>query len=405
MKINQLLKVGLYNLVIVAILGVIMRYKIGFELPIVNQKNLQLAHSGFAFSGFISIVIMSLMVKTNLKWLSASQIKFLESQISLSLFSAYIACIALIFWGYGVFSVVFQVAGLLFNMLYIIAFIKTLHQHPNKDTANWYKAAGIFFFISVFASFWLIYMLFSGNKTQHSYLGATYWFLHFQYNGWFFFACIGLFFQWLDQMNIDTKLNRTTFLYFAISCIPAYGLSALWLNLPVWMYVLVVISAILQCIGVIKFFSIVFNKRVVNAIHQNPVVKLLFIFSFGALLVKILLQMGSTIPFLSKLAFGFRPIVIAYLHLVLLAFTALFLIAYTHLTAGLNFSKAAILATKVFAIFVILNEMVLGVQGIASLSYQVIPFVNEALLIIAGGMLFASVVMMPSSQKIGQKLS
>ena len=171
MKINQLLKVGLYNLVIVAILGVIMRYKIGFELPIVNQKNLQLAHSGFAFSGFISIVIMSLMVKTNLKWLSASQIKFLESQISLSLFSAYIACIALIFWGYGVFSVVFQVAGLLFNMLYIIAFIKTLHQHPNKDTANWYKAAGIFFFISVFASFWLIYMLFSGNKTQHSYLG------------------------------------------------------------------------------------------------------------------------------------------------------------------------------------------------------------------------------------------
>ena len=38
MKINQLLKVGLYNLVIVAILGVIMRYKIGFELPIVNQK-------------------------------------------------------------------------------------------------------------------------------------------------------------------------------------------------------------------------------------------------------------------------------------------------------------------------------------------------------------------------------
>lgn len=405
MKINQLLKIGLYNLVIVALLGVLMRYKIGFELPIVNQKNLQLAHSGFAFSGFISIVIMVLMVKTNLNWLSVSQVKFLEIQISLSLFAAYIACLALIFWGYSLFAVVFQVAGLLFNLLFIIAFFKTLHKHPNKDTANWYRAAGVFFFISVFASLWLIYMMFSGNKTQHTYLGATYWFLHFQYNGWFFFACMGLFFQWLDHLNIVTKLNRTTFLYFSISCIPAYGLSALWLNLPVWLYVFVVISTVMQCIGIIKLLSLAFNKKIVHSISQSRVVQLLFIFSFGALLVKILLQMGSTIPFLSKLAFGFRPIVIAYLHLVLLAFTALFLIAYVHLTAGLTFTNSAKWATKVFASFVILNEMVLGVQGIASLSYQVIPYVNEALLVIAGFLLISAIVMMPSSQKIGQKLS
>ena len=56
------LKFSLINLLIVAIIGVLMRYKIGFEFPYLNQKNLQLSHSNFAFSGWISQTIMVLMV-------------------------------------------------------------------------------------------------------------------------------------------------------------------------------------------------------------------------------------------------------------------------------------------------------------------------------------------------------
>ena len=54
--------------------------------------------------------------------------------------------------------------------------------------------------------------------------------------------------------------------------------------------------------------------------------RIILTLSFLALTIKFMLQSGSVIPSLSTLAFGFRPIVIGYLHLVLLGFTTLFLL-------------------------------------------------------------------------------
>jgi len=56
------LKFSLINLLIVALLGLLMRYKIGFEFPYFNQKSLQHSHSHFAFAGWISHTLMVLMI-------------------------------------------------------------------------------------------------------------------------------------------------------------------------------------------------------------------------------------------------------------------------------------------------------------------------------------------------------
>jgi hypothetical protein len=40
-KASFWLKIALFNLFFVAVLGLLMRYKIGFEFPFLNQKNLQ----------------------------------------------------------------------------------------------------------------------------------------------------------------------------------------------------------------------------------------------------------------------------------------------------------------------------------------------------------------------------
>ena len=56
------LKFSLLNLLIVALIGLLMRYKIGFEFPFFDQKHLQHSHSHFAFSGWISHTLMVLMI-------------------------------------------------------------------------------------------------------------------------------------------------------------------------------------------------------------------------------------------------------------------------------------------------------------------------------------------------------
>ncbi|OYZ02700.1 MAG: hypothetical protein B7Y37_02665 [Sphingobacteriia bacterium 28-36-52] len=395
MNVTRLLKIAMLNLVLVALIGVLMRYKIGFEFTWVNQKNLQLAHSGFAFSGVISFLLMIFIVDSLKKILDEKQLDYFSSIIYLNLLFAYTTCILFFLTGYGVWSVLSQLVGLIVGGLFIYSLLRVLPQYKQYHIVNWYKAAGIFYLLSLLANIWLLYMFVSGKKTQHTYLAATYWFLHFQYNGWFFFGCMGLFFNWLFTKDLLTNFNQRTFWLFAASCFPAYGLSVLWLELPLWVYIIIVVSAFMQLIGVIQLTKLILSKPIINLIKQNKTVLMLFFISLGALLVKVFLQGGSTIPFISKLAFGFRPIVIAYLHLVLLAFTSLFLIGYIYLNDYFSFSKRNFLATKLFALFVVLNEIVLGIQGIASLSYTVIPFVNEILLIIAAGLLLSSILMVP----------
>src|SRR6476660_7880415 len=57
------IRISLFNLFIVAFLGCAMRYKIAYSLPWLPQKNVLNAHSHFAFAGWITQVLMALMVQ------------------------------------------------------------------------------------------------------------------------------------------------------------------------------------------------------------------------------------------------------------------------------------------------------------------------------------------------------
>ena len=48
------LKFSVFNFCIVALIGVLMRYKIAYSLPFLDQKFLQHGHSHFAFYGWIT---------------------------------------------------------------------------------------------------------------------------------------------------------------------------------------------------------------------------------------------------------------------------------------------------------------------------------------------------------------
>lgn len=131
-------------------------------------------------------------------------------------------------------------------------------------------------------------------------------------------------------MLYSLYLNTTNFFkLFCISLIPAYFLSTLWAKLPIWLYIIVVIAAFVQVIAWIKIIKAI--KIALKAgTTLNKFQTYLFLFVGISFSIKLLLQLGSTIPALSDLAFGFRPIVIAYLHLVLLAVISLFILSYLY---------------------------------------------------------------------------
>jgi len=377
------LQFSLINLLIVALLGLLMRYKIGFEFPFLDQKHLQHSHSHFAFTGWISHTLMVLMIlflenKTT-RTANTTSNKY-KKILTANLVCAYGMLVFFIIQGYGLFSIIFATASIFVACVFAYFYFQDLKRIAKDDlSVNWFKAALFFNVFSSLGTFALAYMMVTKNIHQNEYLASIYYYLHFQYNGWFFFACMGLLFSMLNLKSSENLFYGQVFKLFFMACIPAYFLSTLWWDLPVLIYVLSVIAAFIQVYAWFRFLLIIIKTKREFIENLPYFLKYILLFVGFALSAKFLLQLGSTIPALSQLAFGFRPIVIAYLHLVLLAVISLFLLFYIYANQLIHYNKQIKTGIIIFSVGVILNEVILAIQGIASFSYTVIPLVNEML--------------------------
>lgn len=382
-RYNQWYKIAIINLSIVVFLGCVLRYKIAFSLPWIDQKNLLQSHSHFAFAGWISQLLMTLIVSYLDRHGVAAVGKRYRPVLWLNLITAFGMLLSFPFEGYGPVSIVFSTLSIFVSYAFAILVWKDMEVVAAQEVSQaWIKAAVIFNAVSSIGAFSLAYMLASGFAPPRLYLSAIYFFLHFQYNGWFLFACFGLLFDWLSTYGIIHFYSRTVFRLFLFACVPAYMLSVLWLSFPSWMFVFIVPATIAQLIGWALVIKILYSDRqklkVVN-VFSGWILKL----SAIAFTIKMLLQTGSTHPDLSKLAFGYRPIVIGYLHLVLLAVITLFLIGYLLVNKTINVNRTTRTGLVIFVSGIIINEVLLMLQGIRGMQGEMLPGGNELLFAVA----------------------
>ena len=378
--VHRWIRISLFNLLIVASLGLVLRYKILFPLPFIDQKHLLHGHSHFAFAGWISQAIMTLVVMYLSRQAGEMMFRRYRWLFYANLATAYAMLIAFPIEGYGLYSIIFSTASIFVSYAFAVYVWRDLNKLKEKTPTHlWFKAAVFFNAFSSIGAFALAFMMVNRVVFQNAYLAAEYFYLHFQYNGWFFFGCMGLLNEVLRRVDTDPRLLTQMFWLFGAAAIPAYFLSALWMDLPVWVYILVVVSAIAQVLGWGKMLVQIRRKWPVLKDTLPLTAKWIMGFSAVALSIKLLLQLGSTIPSLSDLAFGFRPIIIGYLHLVLLGMITLFLLSYFFAGEYIKANRKTSFAVFLFAGGVIINEILLMIQGVSAMSYVAVPYINELL--------------------------
>lgn len=383
-SLRRWLQVSFLNLLIVSLLGVTLRYKIAFSLPFLDQKYLLHGHSHFAFAGWITQVLMVLLVQHISKYKGAEVYKNYRGLLLSNSITAYGMLIFFPLQGYGVGSIIFSTLSIFVSYFFAIRYWKDLNTLTDKSTSQyWFKAALLFSVISSIGAFSLAFMM--ATKTMHQtwYLAAVYFFLHFQYNGWFFFAGMGLLTATIEKVIFNAKQLKVIFWLFSLACVPAYFLSALWMPIPFFIYCIVIAAAIAQFIGWVLLVKLMLTcKPVIKTLfHEKG--RLLLLLAGIALTIKLLLQLGSTHPALSQLAFGFRPIVIGYLHLVLLGVITIFILGYIISMDLIATGKYFMTGIWIFISGIIINEILLMLQGTLGLSYVNVPFINEFLLVAA----------------------
>ena len=398
------IQVALVNFTVVALAGITLRYKINFYLPFVHQKNLLHAHSHFAFTGWITLVLMALMVN----YLQQQNIKINHRKyhwiLLANCITAYGMLVSFSIAGYAFYSVLFSSLSILISYFFIFFFWRDLLRVKDDSYApTWFKTALILWFISSLGAFLLAYLMANHINIQQLYFGAIYFFLHFQYNGWFLFVCFGLFFSYLHRKNIITPLfmNRKIFMVMAITVAPTYFLSILWLKLTATLYLIAAASGIIQLLVLFYFMKLILLLK--KNIAQSFITKYLWVLAAIAFIIKIILQVLSVVPFLSNYAFSFRPIVIGYLHLSFLGIISFFILAYINqvlIAKGKRISRTGVL---IFSIGVLLQEIVLMIQGLEVMEFEPLPFANLILfflaIIIGIGLVWISVTLSKSTNR------
>ncbi|HLI93789.1 MAG TPA: hypothetical protein VKU83_09275, partial [Puia sp.] len=323
-------KVSVANLLVLSLLGLALRYKATFSLPAINYKFLLNAHSHFAFTGWVTSVIYTVLLymlaQSGVRLSSAYRNLFLINQIS-----AYGMLICFTWQGYGPASIVASALSVLvsygFSILYWLDLARTAWPRAVRHGVRFALA---FLVLSSAGPFLLVYSM-SHDAGMAFYYNSIYLFLHFQYNGWFSFSAIAAFF-WMSRMygwEISRRASTSFVVLMGVACVPAYCLSLLWTEPPVWLWAAAGAAALLQLSALrILLLAMWRRKRAGSARDLPDSVRILWTIALVALAIKLILQGLSAIPAIGRHAFGYRPVIIAYLHLVLLGFISVFFLGF-----------------------------------------------------------------------------
>ena len=378
-KTKLWIQIALINFCIVALAGVTLRYKINFPLPLINQKYLLHAHSHFAFYGWVAVALMALMVNYLLVNNVITNYKKYQWILALNCIVAYGLFISFTIQGYALYSISLSTLSIFISYFFIFFLWRDLNKIEDRSYAvKWFKGALVLLAISSFGAFSLAYLMANRIMIQDLYFSAIYFFLHFQYNGWFLFACFGLLFAWLYQNGFlpSVAISKKLFIIMAVTVAPTYFLSILWLKLPKILHWTANVSGILQLLVLLYFIQLypVVKKNISHKMTKTS--RYLWIMAAIAFIMKIVLQMLSIIPYLSHFAFGFRPVIIGYLHLSFVGIISFFILGcineflrptHKHVDGG---------GIVVFAFGFLVQEIVLMLQGLEAMEIEPLPYAN-----------------------------
>ena len=317
----KLFNVPLAFLVVASILGLVLRYEQFAPHREVVYAHMLHAHSHVMFLGWVFNVLML-----------SFTIEFAEVRYFRPLFWTLQVCVAgmLISFplqGYGAFSIAFSslhsVGVLTFTLLFFHA-----TNGMSSLSLTLAKTALSFFALSTLGPVALAYLKSHGLGHTDLYRFAVYFYLHFQYNGFFFFGILSLATHLVVGSLQQTELHRLRIACFIFigACIPAFALSILWSKPTPVIYIVGFIAGIAQVVALYLLWMPL--NRSIHQLKTTTSARTLLLISGISFVLKIILQLCSSSPAVAGLANEFRHIVIAYLHLVLMGFTTFFLFGW-----------------------------------------------------------------------------
>ncbi len=362
------ISVSLLFFFVVASIGTLLRSGWVGDLPL-EYKHLVHAHSHVAFQGWVYTALFLILTK-----LFISEEQFQEGKYRLQFWLTVIIVLGVLIsfslQGYALYSIIFSTLFQLLNYWFIFRFFKDT-KHLNRSggypTSIRFIRAGLWFgVLSTLVPFVIGFLAAKGLAGSEIYNSFVYTFLHLQYNCWFLFVAIGIFYQFLERDQIRYNDSSTKWFYwiFLLAALPSITLSLLGMSFSEWTMPLAWLSSAMLVLGAFFFIRSMGNS-LMELLKKESFWSQLFFLSFILLfLLKLLLQALSVIPSLQAYAFGNKLIILAYLHLSLIGVISFLLIGAALKLGWIQTNTLSKLGGLLLFVGFITTEAILGLGGL-----------------------------------------
>jgi len=341
MNLKNHIKLSLGYFLLAAILGLVLRSSHSVELPI-NFKFFVHTHSHIALLGWVYVALTTLLYKAYLdKQGLTNKYRFLFWFTQLTLVGM---LFTFPFQGYALFSIVFSTLFLFASYWFTWFFIRNAPK--TLKTTNSYICIKIALWYMVLSSLgpWALGGIMNTLGPESIwYRMAIYFYLHFQYNGWMVLALVGLLMYVFEKNDINVSAKRFNLFFWLINIgiILTFFLSIIWAKPSILLYVLGGIGALSQLIAFGIFIGLYIDLKT-KILHifspfQRGLIKMVAVL----LLIKMLLQILTSLPYFAHLAATILDFTIGYLHWTFLGVITLWLFLFLDYFGLIRIPKTA----------------------------------------------------------------
>ncbi|MEQ9101505.1 MAG: hypothetical protein RIF36_06805 [Imperialibacter sp.] len=383
-------RLPLLYLVILSALGLLLRWQMVSPLPI-TYRYLVHAHSHTAFMGWVYNALFLLVLQ-----------HFVGKENNGKLFRGYfialqIGVVGMLFsfpfQGYGALAIAFSTLHMAVTIATAVSIFKLI-KDDSTLAATFLRWALVYQLISGVGPLMLGPLSAMGLKDSPFYSLAIYFFMHFQFNGWFVLACLAILFRLLERSgwslaDTERKWLKYTLLY---TVGPAYVMSALWTDVGDWKYLLAIVTGTLQLGGALLLFRCVWKSVKIKL--RVPWARQCLQFGITLLTVKYFLQLAGSIPGIDSWVMANNGIIIAFIHLIFIGVVSFILLGFYILGGWMRLTATSKTGILVFFAGFAITEIALVALpsfSLVGLSAQFPYF--ETLVVAAAILLIGSVLM------------
>ncbi|MCF6093139.1 hypothetical protein L1765_03905 [Microaerobacter geothermalis] len=320
---ERLYKSALLYLFLIMLIGVILRGKFVIALfPDLDFNFLLQSHSHVAFLGWVYIALIGLVFTFS----HVGENKGHPILFTLLHIANIGMLISFALEGYAFWSILFATLHIFISYYVFYLFLKERKKGSTK-AHPFFLMAFIFNIISSIGPWGLAYSMSGYTGIMNFFDAALYFYLHFQYNGWFTLGIMGAIYALLEKLGISysKKWMNVQFWLSTLAVIPTYFLSIMWLDLSPSLILIAQFGGILYFVGITMFLLNV--TKPLLSITASWVIQLTFSLGLLSLAVKGFMELMTISPSLAKSVYEVRQIIIGYLHLTLLGFVTFLLLA------------------------------------------------------------------------------